>query len=71
MDQKPFFVRFNILGDVSKPTLVLVHGYMCGGVSAYVQWFKYLVPFYRVVVFDNCGWGLNTKLAECSGYASP
>ena len=71
MDQKPFYVRFNVLGDAAKPTLVLVHGYMCNGVSPFVQWLKYLTPFYRIVVFDNCGWGLNTRLTECSGSASP
>ena len=78
MDQKPFKVRYCILeGEKQsaktnpKKTLVLVHGYMCGGVSAFVQWFSYLIPKYRVVTFDNCGWGLNTQLQECSGSASP
>lgn len=38
---------------------------------AFVQWFKYLVKHYRVVVFDNCGWGLNERFEMCSGYESP
>ena len=50
MDGKPFYVRYTVLIDgpeetaatATKETLVLVHGYMCGGVSAFVQWFKYL-----------------------------
>ena len=78
MDNKPFQVRYTILGNpnetaktAAKKTLVLVHGYMCAGVSSFVQWFKYLMPKYRVVVFDNCGWGLNTQLQECSGSQSP
>ena len=33
---------------------------------------KYLLPHYRVVVFDQCGWGLNTRLKSCpEGMASP
>lgn len=71
MDGEPFFVRNTVLGDKSKPTLLLVHGYMCGGLSGFVQWFKYLLPHYRIVIFDNCGWGLNTRLDTCSGSASP
>ena len=78
MDGKPFKVRYTVLGGptetaatAAKDTLVLVHGYMCSGTSAWVQWFKYLQPHYRVVTFDNCGWGLNTQLQECSGTASP
>lgn len=69
LDNLHFHVRFNILegphdtaASATKPTLVLVHGYMCSGVSSFVQWFRLLVPHYRVVVFDNCGWGLNTRL---------
>ena len=79
MDSNPFKVRYTILGQPSevdsrtatKKTLVLVHGYMCSGVSAYIQSFKYYEPKYRIVVFDNCGWGLNTQLQECSGFAGP
>ena len=49
MDGKPFKVRYTVLGSPAetaatstKDTLVLVHGYMCSGTSAWVQWFKYL-----------------------------
>ena len=73
-----FKVRYTIMEAIhdsaattTKPSLVLVHGYMCGGVSGFVQWLKYLVPLYRVVLFDNCGWGLNTRLAKSGGLASP
>ena len=73
-----FKVRYTIMeganssaSTATKPTLVLVHGYMSGGVSAFVQWLKFLVPHYRVVMFDNCGWGLNTRLSKSAGMASP
>mmetsp|Transcript_14224 Transcript_14224/g.16966 ORF Transcript_14224/g.16966 Transcript_14224/m.16966 type:complete len:141 (-) Transcript_14224:797-1219(-) len=78
LDNLDFQVRFSILEGPNetaatsiKPTLVLVHGYMCGGVSAFVQWFRLLVPHYRVVVFDNCGWGLNTRMTESTGLSTP
>ena len=72
MDDEPFQVRYLVLGENAspKPTLVLMHCYMNSSVSAYVQWFQHLLPTYRIVCFDNCGWGLNTRRATCSGTES-
>ena len=75
MDDLPFQVRFTVLGGPAqssdKPTLVLVHGYMCSGTSAFVQWFRHLEPFYRVVVFDNCGWVSTLAWSGVQGPARP
>ena len=30
-----------------------------------------MLPTYRIVAFDNCGWGLNTRVQDCSGLESP
>ena len=29
------------------------------------------MPTYRIVAFDNCGWGLNSRVDDCSGLQSP
>ena len=30
-----------------------------------------LAKLYRIVMFDNCSWGLNTRLEKSSGLESP
>ena len=66
MDEKPFKVRTFVAGDDSdgRQTLLLVHGYMASGL-AHFNIIKPLTEKYRVVFFDNFGWGMNTKLQEC------
>ena len=32
---------------------------------------KTLAESYRLVLFDNCSWGLNTRLSVCEGLESP
>jgi pimeloyl-ACP methyl ester carboxylesterase len=59
--------------DKSKKTLVITHGFGCNGAMTA---FKILVPLaehYRIVIFDNGGWGLNTKVKkeETQALASP
>ena len=70
MDGKPFQVRVFTIGDKSKKTLVLIHGY---GVSSLIFYaiLKPLAKKYRLVLFDNGGWGLNTRVDKCSGLQSP
>jgi pimeloyl-ACP methyl ester carboxylesterase len=55
--------------DKSKKTLVLTHGFMANIVS-YLGILKSLSQCYRVIAFDNMGWGLNTRIPayfpECS-----
>lgn len=47
-----------------------MHCYMNASVSNFAQLLPYLMPTYRVVCFDNCGWGLNSRVDDCSGLAS-
>ena len=63
MDDKPFKVRTFVAGDDSdgRETLVLVHGYTASGL-AHFNILKSLTKKYRVICFDNFGWGMNTKL---------
>ena len=72
MDSRPFKVRTFVVGHVSdgKKTLVMVHGFALGALSQF-NVIKQLSEKYRLVLFDNFGWGMNTRLQECSGIESP
>ena len=70
MDAKPFLVRTYRVGDPRKDTLVLVHGLMCSSLHFY-KLIPVLAKQYNLVMFDNCGWGLNSRITECSGIESP
>ena len=63
MDGKPFRVRKYEIGEEKsgKKTLVMVHGYGVTGTYFFHLW-KYLSAHYRIVSFDNFGWGQNTRL---------
>ena len=69
MDKRPFQVRTFVIGERPKKTLVLLHGY---GVSSLIfyRMIKQLAEKYRLVLFDNGGWGLNTRVEDCSGLES-
>ena len=43
----------------------MTHGYMLGGVMAYFKTLKELSKHYRLVVFDQGSFGLNTKRKTC------
>ena len=63
MDGSPFAVRTIIYddGQPGKRTLVMTHGYAV----ACVYFFKILKPLaehFRIVMFDNNSWGLNTRV---------
>lgn len=62
---KPYLVRTFYFGceDKSKKTLVLTHGFM-GNVVSFIGILRMLSEKYRVIAFDNMGWGLNTRIAE-------
>ena len=47
--------------DKTKKTLVFTHGYM-GSIVYYLASLKGLAEKYRLVLFDNCCKGLNTRL---------
>ena len=47
--------------DRDRKTLVLTHGYM-SNCTTFVTEMADLAKYYNLVMFDNCGWGLNTRL---------
>ena len=47
--------------ESEKKTLILTHGFMANIVS-YLSLLKRLSEKYRLIAFDNMGWGLNTKI---------
>ena len=70
IDGEPFRVRTFEVGDRSKQTLVLTHGYTASALSYYTM-AKKLAEKYHLVLFDNGSWGLNTRLAKCDAVKSP
>ena len=71
MDGKPFGVRTHVYGskDEGKKTLAMVHGYL-GNSVGWLHMIRPLAERYRLVLFDHGSWGLNTRLAQCSGLLS-
>jgi len=59
IDGEPFKVRTIIYENKSKKTLVMTHGWLMGAVS-FFKCLKRLSEHYQIVMFDNCGHGLNT-----------
>ena len=62
MDGAPFRVRTFYFGceDQSKKTLILTHGFMAN-IVAFSTLLRPLAAEYRLIAFDNCNWGLNTR----------
>ena len=69
MDGNPFRVRTFKFGDKTKKTLVMF-GPINGSALLYVSIFSELAERYRVIAVEHGSHGMNTRLAECSGYAS-
>ena len=44
----------------------MTHGYM-SQCTTFLTLLPKLAKHYDIVLFDNCGWGLNTRLDACSG----
>ena len=63
IEEKEFQVRTFIVGDdrEDKKTLVFTHGFV-GSMVMYFAAMARLAQKYRLVMFDNCCKGLNTKL---------
>lgn len=70
LDGSPFRARYFVFGDVNKPVLVMTHGYATKSLSHFML-FKPLSTHFRIIFFDNCSWGGNTRLSSSSGLASP
>ena len=47
----------------------MTHGYW-SSCTSFCTLLSHLSKQYDVVLFDNCGWGLNTRLIKCSGLES-
>lgn len=73
MEGKPFKVRTIYYSEpnsgTQKRTLVMTHGYM-SNCTTFVNLMELLAKHYNLVLFDNCGWGLNTRLSMSEGMAS-
>ena len=70
MKEGPFRVRVFEIGDKTKKTLVITHGFS-GCALSYYTMIHTLAKSYRLVLFDNCSWGLNTRVQTCEGLESP
>ena len=47
-------------GDKSKPTLILLHGYLSSAMILY-NVFKYLENDFHVILIDNLGFGVSSR----------
>lgn len=72
MDGEPFQVRTFYFGceDSSKKTVILNHGFMANIIS-YFKFLKLLTEHYRVMAYDNCNWGLNTRTVDSPACHDP
>mmetsp|Transcript_716 Transcript_716/g.1013 ORF Transcript_716/g.1013 Transcript_716/m.1013 type:complete len:184 (-) Transcript_716:654-1205(-) len=66
----PFRARYFVFGDSEKPVLLMTHGYASFSLSHFML-FKQLAGRFRVIFFDNCSWGGNTRKLSTSGLESP
>ena len=69
MEDRPYRIRTIYLrkpSSLSKKTLVMTHGYM-SNCTTYATLMAKLIEHYDIVLFDNCGWGLNTRLEHSTG----
>lgn len=65
MEGKDYAVRTHIYNDdKDKKTLLMTHGFGMSGVLTSFKIAKPLAEHYRLVIFDNGGFGLNTKITE-------
>ena len=73
MEGKPYQVRTVYYKEpykgTKKKTIVMTHGYG-SNCTTFVTLLCHLAKKYDLVLYDNCGWGLNTKLTECKGLES-
>ena len=67
---EPFKARYFVFGDSSKPVLLMTHGY-AGYSLDHFMIFKRLAAEFRVIFFDNCSWGGNTRVQSTAGMESP
>ena len=64
MDGVTLDVRTHVIEDseeTGKPTLVMMHGFLSASI-VFTKMLKGLCAKYKLVLFDNAGWGLNTRL---------
>ena len=70
MEEAPYRVRvFDIDDGTDKKTLVLLHGFGMAS-CMFGPLLSILAKQYRLVLFDNLGWGLNSRLKESKALES-
>ena len=72
MEGKPFNVRVLVIGkkEENKKTLCMTHGYM-GNSTVWGYMINPLAEKYRLVLFDNITFGLNTRVEKSVASESP
>ena len=72
MEGKPFKVRVLVYGkkEENKKTLCMTHGYL-GNSTVWGHMLNILAEHYRLVLFDNGSFGLNTRLEKTVATESP
>ena len=68
-DGQDFRARYFIIGEESKPTLLMTLGAGACALQA-VLTFKGLAENFRVIAYDGFSYGANTRLDYCSGHES-
>jgi len=61
VNEEPLQIRTYVYNDdMSKKTLLMTHGYCMSSVF-FARLLPELSKHYRIVMFDNLGWGLNSR----------
>lgn len=64
MNGQDLAIRTHIYNDDrSKKTLLMTHGYAMASVY-FCRIMPALAEHYRIVMFDNCSWGLNSRTED-------
>jgi len=72
MEGKPFRVHFVSINSETKgvkKTLVLTHG-LFGNIACFGHFLDRISQHYHVVLFENCSWGLNSKVEDSEALQS-
>ena len=72
MDGAPYRVRTYYFGcdDKSKPLLIFTHGFMQPILGTF-GFAKACVKHFRLIAYDNCNWGLNTRTYDSPAINDP
>jgi pimeloyl-ACP methyl ester carboxylesterase len=59
-NDEPVYIRTNVIGDQSKPFLVLMHGYASSG-ALFFKVMKQLIKYFCMVFIDIIGMGGSSR----------